>query len=92
MAWSSGASNPPRISLARLTAEQLRQSYADLFGYFGDDPWTEQDRGVKAIYFDGTRWKDDKKRIADDRGKDIARESDRNVEPNEERAGHRETG
>ena len=32
---------PPRVSLARLTGEQLRQSLADLYGHFQSDPWTE---------------------------------------------------
>ena len=54
---------PPRAVLSRLTAEQLRQSVADLYGSFGGAPWSQPERGVKAIYFDGTRWKDDKRRI-----------------------------
>ncbi len=54
---------PPRIGLARLTANQLRQSLADLYEQFAGpaDPWTQA--GVRGIYFDGTRWKKDKKKI-----------------------------
>lgn len=54
---------PPRIGLARLTAEQLRQSLADLYGRFGDAPWMETDRGVKGVYFDGSKWKREKIRM-----------------------------
>lgn len=48
---------PPRAELARLTAEQLRQSLADLYGRFEGMPWLEQRRGLEAKYFDGSRWK-----------------------------------
>ena len=54
---------PPRVSMVRLTAEQLRQSLADLHGRFQPDPYVETRRGVEAIYFDGARWKEDKKKI-----------------------------
>ncbi len=54
---------PPRITLARLTGEQLRQSLADLYGHFHQPPWTKDERGVQAIYFTGTRWRNDKKKI-----------------------------
>ncbi len=54
---------PPRVALARLTGNQLRQSLADLFGYFHPSPGTAQKRGVEAIYFDGVKWQKDKRRI-----------------------------
>ncbi|MFK8114784.1 MAG: DUF1588 domain-containing protein [Rubripirellula sp.] len=54
---------PPRTTLSRLTGEQLRQSLADLYGRFEDDPWIQEKRGVKAVYFDGARWKKEKIRI-----------------------------
>ncbi len=54
---------PPRVSLARLTGEQLRQSLADLYGHFQGDSWVESRRGVEADYFDGSRWNKDKLRI-----------------------------
>lgn len=54
---------PPRIGLARLTANQLRQSLSDLYAHFeGIAPVTDQ-RGVKGIYFDGDRIKDENKKI-----------------------------
>lgn len=54
---------PPRIGVARLTAEQLRQSLADLYGHFQNDSWNEKRGGLQGVYFDGARWKEDKKRI-----------------------------
>ena len=54
---------PPRITLSRLTGEQLRQSVADLYGSFGSPPRPRPERGVAGIYFDGTSWKDDKRRM-----------------------------
>ncbi len=54
---------PPRVGMARLTAEQLRQSLADLYGHFDDDPWTEDKRGIQGTYFAGTRWKNENKKI-----------------------------
>jgi mono/diheme cytochrome c family protein len=54
---------PPRIAMARLTGQQLRQSLADLYGYFGSDPWTVEDRGVGASYYEGSQRKNDKKKI-----------------------------
>ncbi len=44
---------PPRIAMARLTGEQLRQSLADLFGHFHDSPRTVGERGIKGTYFKG---------------------------------------
>ena len=54
---------PPRIGLAHLTGNQLRQSLADLYESFGRraDPHTE--RGVSGTYFDGQRRDKDKKKI-----------------------------
>lgn len=54
---------PPRIGLARLTAGQLRQSVADLYAHFDGVPSLTDDRGVKAIYFNGARWKNENKKI-----------------------------
>ena len=54
---------PPRIGLARLTGPQLRQSLADLYSHFGGTPKATSERGVKAIYFDGARWKNENKKI-----------------------------
>lgn len=54
---------PPRAVLARLTAEQLRQTLADLYGSIGDGPRTEQGRGLQARYYNGTRRRDDAKKI-----------------------------
>ncbi len=54
---------PPRVSLARLTGEQLRQSLADLYGHFEGDAWVEDKTGVEADYFDGSRWSKDKLKI-----------------------------
>lgn len=54
---------PPRAEMARLTAEQLRQSLADLYGHFDNPPSNENRRGIEAAYFDGSRWNKDKMRI-----------------------------
>ncbi|MCA9132505.1 MAG: DUF1588 domain-containing protein [Planctomycetales bacterium] len=48
---------PPRVGLARLTAEQLRQSLADLYEQFEGSPRPSSERGVKASYVEGDRWK-----------------------------------
>lgn len=54
---------PPQITLARLTGNQLRQSLADLYGHFhGNTAYTDE-RGVKGIYFTGSRWKNENKKI-----------------------------
>ena len=53
----------PRAGLARLTALQLRQSLADLYSHFRGNPKRGDKRGVRAIYFDGPNWKDEKKKI-----------------------------
>lgn len=54
---------PPRVSMARLTANQLRQSLADLYGHFNGAASITDARGVKGIYFDGDRWKNENKKI-----------------------------
>ncbi len=54
---------PPRVSLARLTAEQLRQSLADLYEQFDQAREPATTGGVKGIYFEGPRWKDENKKI-----------------------------
>lgn len=54
---------PPRIMLAHLTGEQLRQSLADLFARFDDSPRTFDDRGIKGTYFKGARWKKENQQI-----------------------------
>jgi cytochrome c553 len=54
---------PPRAGLARLTGPQLRQSLADLYSHFRGTPKRSEKRGVRAIYFDGPNWKNEKKKI-----------------------------
>ncbi|MEC8473322.1 MAG: DUF1588 domain-containing protein [Planctomycetota bacterium] len=56
-------SNTVRRSLSRLTAEQLRQSIADLYGHFQGNSWTQDERGVAASYFAGSRWAKDKLQV-----------------------------
>lgn len=55
--------NSVRRSLSRLTAEQLRQSIADLYGHFQGNSWTQEERGVEASYFAGSRWAKDKLQV-----------------------------
>lgn len=52
--------NSPQRTLSRLTGEQLRQSIADLYGHFQSNPWMQNERGVAATYFEGSRWAKDK--------------------------------
>lgn len=52
-----------RVGLARLTADQLRQSYADLYARESGVASVTDSRGVKGIYFDGARWKNENKKI-----------------------------
>lgn len=54
---------PPRVGLARLTGEQLRKSLANLYLAGENYPQPVVERGVKAIYFDGARWKNENKKI-----------------------------
>ncbi len=55
--------NPPRKTFARLTANQLRQSYSDLFGHFSGTPDLQQERGARASYFEGERFNKEKLKI-----------------------------
>jgi len=55
--------NPPQRQLARLTAEQLRQSLAGLYGHFYAAPWTTTERGIEGNYFTGQGWGDERLRI-----------------------------
>ena len=54
---------PPRIRLARLTGEQLRQSISGLYGSFNEMAWQEEPSGILAYYFQGDRWKKEKLKI-----------------------------
>jgi len=54
---------PPRVTLARLTADQLRQSVADLYARFEGIPNPSDARGIRGTYFDGDRWKNENKKI-----------------------------
>jgi len=52
---------PPRAALARLTAQQYRQSLSDLFAHFYGRGRVGEERGLMGIYFDNPGWKEDKK-------------------------------
>ncbi len=54
---------PQRVSLARLTKTQLRQSLADLYAYQGNTIPLAHAQGLKAMYFDGSKHKDGNLRI-----------------------------
>ncbi|MEZ6109322.1 MAG: DUF1592 domain-containing protein [Pirellulaceae bacterium] len=54
---------PPRRELSRLTANQLRQSLADLYAHFEGIRSVTEERGVNGVYFDGDRWNDENKKI-----------------------------
>ncbi len=55
---------PPEIRLGRLTAEQLRQSLADIYTTHNWHNFSlPAERGVEAMYFDGDRWKKEKLKI-----------------------------
>jgi len=54
---------PPQVSLARLTGTQLRQSLADIYAHFFGSPGYVDERGLKGIYFAGSRWKEENKKI-----------------------------
>ncbi len=54
---------PPRVTLARLTADQLRQSIADIYARFEGLPNPSDARGIRGTYFDGDRWKNENKKI-----------------------------
>jgi mono/diheme cytochrome c family protein len=55
--------NPPRTSLSRLTAAQLRQSLADLYAQSGGVPSIVNERGLQAQYFDAANFKKDSRKI-----------------------------
>jgi mono/diheme cytochrome c family protein len=52
---------PPRAALARLTAQQYRQSLSDLFAHFYGRGEFKQERGLTGTYFNHSGWKEDKK-------------------------------
>ncbi len=52
---------PPRAALARLTAQQYRQSLSDLFAHFYGRGQVGEERGLMGIYFNNPGWKEDKK-------------------------------
>ncbi len=54
---------PPRVILAHLTGNQLRQSLSDVYAHFSGGSDLPKERGVKAIYFTGDRWKNENKKI-----------------------------
>ncbi|MGB7328083.1 MAG: DUF1592 domain-containing protein [Rubripirellula sp.] len=54
---------PPRAALARLTAEQLRQSLADLYSSVAGTAWPVSERGLEASYFRDSSWKDKDRKI-----------------------------
>lgn len=54
---------PPKIRLARLTANQLRQSVADLFARFEGLPDLSTERGLQGRYYNGDRRRDSNKKV-----------------------------
>ena len=55
--------NPPRTSLSRLTASQLRQSLADLYAQQVGVASIVNERGLKGQYFDAANFKKDSRKI-----------------------------
>lgn len=55
--------DPPRVRLAHLTGNQLRQSLADLYGRFAGPMWKETKRGLTGKYFDGARYRRERMKI-----------------------------
>ena len=55
--------SPPKTAFSRLTAEQLRQSLADLYGKFDWRAGPNSERGVKGLYFAGDRWNKEQLKI-----------------------------
>lgn len=53
--------SPPRAALARLTAEQFRQSVTDIYTHFRRRNQVGEERGLNAIYFNHSGWKEDKR-------------------------------
>ena len=54
---------PPRAVLSRLTGNQLRQSLSDLYGRFGASPWSHDERGLNARYYNGGGWREENIKI-----------------------------
>ncbi|NOY42816.1 MAG: DUF1592 domain-containing protein [Planctomycetes bacterium] len=54
---------PPRVRLARLTGNQLRQSLADLYAASVGVVWPTHDHGIKGLYFNGPSKNNDHKRL-----------------------------
>ncbi|MDP1562449.1 MAG: DUF1588 domain-containing protein [Pirellulaceae bacterium] len=55
---------PPQKAFSRLTANQLRQSYSDLYASLHNGLlWPKPDRGIKGVYFNGEQWKNEEKKI-----------------------------
>jgi mono/diheme cytochrome c family protein len=55
---------PPQKAFARLTGNQLRQSYADLYAALADGlMWSKPERGIQGVYFNGEHWNNDEKKI-----------------------------
>lgn len=55
---------PPRKAFARLTGNQLRQSYADLYSAMASGPmWAKPERGIQGIYFNDHGWNKDEIKI-----------------------------
>lgn len=52
---------PPRAAMARLTAQQYRQSVSDLFAHFMGRGELKPERGLTANYFNHPGWNNDKK-------------------------------
>jgi hypothetical protein len=55
--------DPPRIRMTHLTGTQLRQSLADLYGHFTGTAQWDPKSGLEAVYYDGARPRNDKKKI-----------------------------
>lgn len=54
---------PPRRSVSRLTADQLRNSLADLYAVFAGNNNSEKGTGLTAKYYNEQRRKDEQKKI-----------------------------
>jgi len=54
---------PPQIDLTRLTADQLRQSVADLYARQAGIVAPINERGIQGLYYDGSRQKKETKKI-----------------------------
>ena len=54
---------PPQIALARLTAEQLRQSLSDLYAHFDGGSYSDERGGFRGEYFTTTRRKAENRKI-----------------------------